>query len=81
MRYMVHFEFHHQPDAEFAAAVPAEYRRVAELKQQGILEAIYLAADHSEGWIVMQGKGQEEVAVAVASLPLFKYMQVTYQAL
>lgn len=81
MRYMVKFTFSQEADAEFKALIPAEYDRVAELKSQGILEELYLAADHSEGWLVMQGKAQEEVAEAVASLPLFRYMQVTYKAL
>ena len=54
--------------------VPAEIARGEELKQAGIVEAGYVGAGQSVGWMVMQGASQDVVDAAVASLPMFSYL-------
>jgi muconolactone delta-isomerase len=61
---------------EIAARVPAEQARIKELSEQGVVDSLYLAADRSRVWIVLQGKSQAEVEQALASLPLHPYMNV-----
>lgn len=54
------------PTAEVMALFPAEQARVAELMAQGVLESLYVAADFSKAWLVLQSE----------SLPLHKFSHV-----
>ena len=54
--------------------VPDEQARVKELREQGIVEELFLAADRSRGWFVMQGDSEDAIREATASLPLFQVL-------
>jgi muconolactone delta-isomerase len=76
MRFMVRFATRDPGSAEYASLIPAERERVAELRADGTLEALYLAADRSGGWIVMQGPSLEWIEEALATLPLYPYLDI-----
>jgi muconolactone delta-isomerase len=81
MRFMVRF-VHRAPDSEeVLALIPAERNRVRELSAEGTLEALYLAADRSNGWIGMKGSSLERVEEALASLPLYPYLDFDLTAI
>ncbi|MEA2532168.1 MAG: Muconolactone delta-isomerase [Thermomicrobiales bacterium] len=81
MRFMVRFTIRDPGSEEVASLIPAERDRVRELREQGTLGALYLAADRSGGWIAMQGPSIEWIEAALASLPLHPYMDVELTAL
>jgi muconolactone delta-isomerase len=61
---------------EIMALFPAEQVRVAELMAQGVLEHLYVAADFSKAWLVLQSESLEIAQKAVESLPLHKFLHV-----
>lgn len=73
IRFMVQLTF--IPDPAIPSLLPAEQARVGELVAQGTIQALYLAADSSRGWLVMAGDTQAQVDEAIASLPLHPYMR------
>ena len=73
MRFMVQFTF--IPDPAIPSLIPAEQARVGELVAKGTIQALYLAADNSRGWLVMSGDTQAQIEQAIASLPLHAYMR------
>lgn len=81
MRFMVRFTHRDPGREEVASLIPAERARVAELRSAGTLEALYLAADRSGGWIVMQGPSLEWIEEALATLPLYPYLDFELTAL
>jgi len=77
MRFMVGFSYREGVSGEeVQELVPAEQARVKELKEEGILEDLFLAADRSRGWLVMRGESEGEAREAAASLPLSKLWEV-----
>ncbi len=74
MRFMAYFTF--IPDPSIPSLVPAERARLKTLADQGTVQALYLAADNTCGWLVMTGSSRQEVEQALASLPLHPYMQL-----
>lgn len=64
------------PNEEVMALFPAEQARVGELMAQGILENLYVAADYSKAWLVLQSESLEMARQAVESLPLHKFLDV-----
>jgi muconolactone delta-isomerase len=64
------------PTAEVMALFPAEQARVAELMAQGVLENLYVAADFSKAWLVLQSESLDIARQAVESLPLHKFSHV-----
>jgi len=76
MKFIANNSLKQAPNEEIMALFPAEQARVAELMAQGVLEALYVAADFSKAWLVLQGESQEVVQKAVESLPLHKYLHV-----
>ncbi len=48
-----------------------------ELREAGAIDALYLAGDRAQGWLVMQGESEAEIESALASLPMHPYMQTT----
>jgi muconolactone delta-isomerase len=79
MRFMVVCNF--TPSPEIPALIPAERARVKELMDEGKMETLYIAADQSKVWLVMQGANQAEVEEAVASLPLHRFMTAEFVGL
>ena len=78
---MVRFTHRDPGSAEVASLIPAERERVRELHEQGTLEALYLAADRSGGWIAMHGPSIEWIEDALASLPLHPHLDFELTAL
>ncbi len=81
MEFMVSINFRTQDRAEILAHVPQEQARIRELREQGVVKALYLGADGSHVWIVMQGESQNQVQKDLESLPLYPYMEVAITAL
>ncbi|MBA3944885.1 MAG: hypothetical protein H0X37_10030 [Herpetosiphonaceae bacterium] len=75
MRFMAHLTF--IPEPIIPSLIPAEQARVAELAAAGAIQALFLAANNSAGWLVMVGESQQTVEHALNSLPLHPYMHVT----
>ncbi len=76
MRWMVSFGFRVAPEqqAEVAALIPQEQAHIKELTAQGVVEALYISADRSHVWLVMQGDSEAEVAQSLETFPLYPYM-------
>ena len=81
MRFMVEITFIPQHQPEIAALVPQEQAHIKTLMEQGIVQAIYISADRSHVWVVMQGESQEHVQQELQSFPLYPYMNVELTAL
>ncbi len=77
MDFLAHFQFSPENQATTAPLVPLERARIAELREQGIVKALYLSADMAHAWIVLHGESQEQVQHGLESLPLYPYAQVT----
>jgi muconolactone delta-isomerase len=75
LHFMVAISFESDHEAEIAALVPQEQAHIRELMQRGGVETIYISADRSLIWLVMRGASQQEVAQALAGLPLYPYMR------
>jgi muconolactone delta-isomerase len=59
-----------------AHLIPAEVARSRVLKDQGVLEASYRAADQSYSWLVLEGESEEALQQTLVSLPLYPYFQL-----
>jgi muconolactone delta-isomerase len=81
MRFMVDITFIPQHQSEIAALVPKEQAHIKTLMEQGIVQAIYISADRSHVWVVMQGESQEHVQQELQSFPLYPYMKAEFAAL
>lgn len=62
MRVMVSFVYREGTTGEdIQPLVPDEQARVKELREQGVVEELFLAADRSRGWFVMRGESEEAI--------------------
>ena len=77
MEFMVHGAFRQQDQQAILERIPKERERIQVLMQQGTVKALYIAADFSGVWLVMQGETQDQVQKSLESLPLYPYMQLT----
>jgi muconolactone delta-isomerase len=73
---MVTVGFVHRQQEAIAARMPAEQAHVRELMEQGVIEAINIAADRSRVWLVMQGDSEDHVRQMMAAFPLYPYMEL-----
>ena len=76
MRWMVRATVPREQREAIAHLIPAEVTRARELKEQGILEASYRAADQSYSWLVLQGESEEFLQRTLESLPFYPYFQL-----
>lgn len=76
MQFMVSATFHQQDSAEIMPRIPQEQARIGVLKEQGIVEELYVSSDLSHVWIVMQAESQEQLQGYLQTLPLYSYMQL-----
>ena len=76
MEWMVSASFRPQDQAQILARVHEEQARIQTLREQGMVEALYIGSDRSHVWIVMQGESQDQVQKDLESLPLYPYMEV-----
>jgi muconolactone delta-isomerase len=76
MRCLVAVRFVQGQQEAKTALLPAEQAHVRELMGQGVIEAIYIAADRSHVWVVMQGESPDHVRTTMTSFPLYPYMEL-----
>lgn len=70
MRFLTKESFRGQPTPEVMSLIPAEQTRVRELAQQGVLEAVYAAANGSAMWLIWNCESQDALAEVHKTLPL-----------
>jgi muconolactone delta-isomerase len=73
---MVTVGFVQRQQEAIAARMPAEQAHVRKLMEQGVIEAINIAADRSRVWLVMQGDSEDHVRQMMAAFPLYPYMEL-----
>lgn len=79
MKWMVTIRFNPrdaQQQAEMAALLPQEQAHSQMLREQHILDAIYISADRRFAWLIMDGDSQERVQQIVAAYPFYPYMEL-----
>ena len=74
MRYLTRETFKAPPTTEVQALIPAEIAKVKELTEQGLVEAVYIAADQTGAWIVWNADSQAALEKAHSTLPLHPYI-------
>ncbi len=74
MRFLTRETFKAPPTAEIQALIPAKRARVKELTEQGLLVALYLAADRTGAWMVWNVDSQAALEESHNTLPLHPYM-------
>jgi hypothetical protein len=70
---MLKLALNRPPTEEIMALIPAERKRGRELAEQGIREAVYVAADRSAVWTVWNCKSQEMLEEVTKTLPLYEF--------
>ncbi len=86
MRCMITIHFHlqqltAQQQTEMAALIPREQAHIKELREKGLVEAIYISTDRSSVWVVMRGESLEQIQDELKSFPLYPYMEPTFTSL
>ena len=81
MRYLTKATFKAPPTAEVQALIPAEMAKVKELTEQGLVEALYVAADQTGAWMVWNVDSQATLEETLNSLPLHPYLNSEITAL
>ena len=74
MRFLTKETFKAPPTAEVQALIPPEQAKVKELTEQGMIEAVYVAADLSGAWMVWNVDSQAVLEEAHNTLPLHPYL-------
>ena len=74
MRFLTKETFKAPPTAEVQALIPAEIAKVKELTEQGLISAVYMAADLSSVWVVWDVDSQAALEETHTTLPLHPYM-------
>jgi len=74
MRFLTRETFKAPPTAEVQALIPAEIAKVKELTEQGLVEAVYIAADQTGAWIVWNVGSRAALEEAHSTLPLHPYI-------
>ena len=81
MRFLTKETFKAPPTAEVQAILPAEQAKVKELTEQGLIDAVYVAADRSGAWMVWNVDSQAALEEAHNTLPLHPYLNSEITAL
>ncbi len=86
MKCMVAIQFHpqqltEQQRTEMMALIPEEQAHIKELREKGIVEAIYISADGAQVWIAMQGESITAIEQELRSFPLYPYMDLLFTPL
>ena len=74
MRFLTRETFKAPPTEEVRALIPAEMAKVKELTEQGLVAAVYVAADQSGAWMVWNVDSQAALEEAHNTLPLHPYL-------
>ncbi len=78
MKWMITIRFNPrdaQQQTEMMALIPQEQAHIKVLREQQIVDALYISADRRLVWLVMAGDSQEQVQQQLTALPLYPYMQ------
>ena len=75
MRFLTRESFSAPPTEEVTKLIPAEQAKIAELAAQGVVEAVYAAADNSAMWLIWNRESQADLEEAHKTLPLHDYLQ------
>lgn len=76
MRFMLKLTLDRSPSEEIMALIPAEQRRGKELAEQGIREAVYVAADRSAIWTILNCDSRENLEEVIKTLPLYEFWNI-----
>jgi len=74
MRFLMKNTWKVPPTEEVQALIPAELARTKELAEQGISEAVYVAADRSGAWEVWNCESEKAVEEIKKTMPLHPYL-------
>jgi muconolactone delta-isomerase len=72
--FLVESRFNAAPTEEILAMLPAEQARGRELDATGVRRHLFLAADNSGSWQVLELGSREEVDRVMESFPFHPYM-------
>lgn len=73
MKFMVESTIKHAHTEETLALIPAEQARGLELDAQGVRHALYLAADFTKGWQVLEADSEAALDALLQSFPLYQF--------
>ena len=76
MRFLLKLRLNQPPSEAITARIPAEQRRGVELAEQGIREAVYVAADRSTVWTVWNCDSDDVLDEVTKTLPLFEFWNI-----
>lgn len=76
MRFLTKLTLKRPPSEEIMALLPAERDRGKELAEQGIREAVYIAADRSTVWSVWNCASREALDQVIKTLPLYEFWEI-----
>ena len=76
MHYLVNVTFVPGQREAMATHMAAEQAHVRELRKQGVIQAIHIAADRSHVWLVLRGESEDQVRQTMAAFPLYPYMEL-----
>ena len=76
MRWMADITFKSGSGPEMAPLVSKEQEHIKELRDQGVVEQIYITEKRDHVWIVMQGESQDAVEQELRAFPLYPYMNL-----
>ncbi|MGI8549250.1 MAG: muconolactone Delta-isomerase family protein [Dehalococcoidia bacterium] len=75
MHLMVTITLDRQRAAEFQPLIPDEQARIAALRNEGVIEALYIGSNSPLIWIAMQAESEEQAEAILKTLPLHPYME------
>ncbi len=82
MRMMVSFTFDPADREQITPLAPQARERITELREAGRLDALYLAANGANGWLVFRGDDEGAMRRDAESLPHRPFMRgMTYTPL
>lgn len=76
MRFLSKLTLNRPASEEIKALLPSEQRRGVELAEQGIREAVYVAADRSAVWTVWNCASPEALDEVMKTRPLFEFWNI-----
>ncbi len=76
MRFLLKLTLNRPPSEEIMALLPAEKKRGEELEEQGMREAVYIAADRSTVWSVWNSASREALDEVIKTLPLYEFWDI-----
>ncbi len=74
MRFMIETRFKQAPTDEMLALLPAESARGAELDLQGTRLALFVAADLSVAWQVLQADSLDDLQKVLETFPTYPFV-------